>query len=240
MRATTIRFGEDLWELLEREATEQGMSTAQLIREAAIMRIAMLAARRGDTELEVSVESLAERARLRRQSGSRPLNGEVRDPERLAAVRRTGLLDGDGDPVLDQIAETARRILDTPVALISLVDADRQVFVSSPGFKEPWASRGETPLSHSVCAETVVYREPLVLSDARSDDRLCNSPAVKELDVVAYLGIPLISSDGHVLGALCVIDQTPRDWEPAQVELLETLARAVLDHIELEAEAKPA
>ena len=75
-----------------------------------------------------------------------------------------------------------------------------------------------------------------MLSDARSDDRVCNSPAVQELDVVGYLGIPLITSDGHVLGALCAIDETPRDWEPEQIELLETLARAVLDHIELEAE----
>jgi hypothetical protein len=235
MRATTIRFGEDLWEILEREATEQGMSAAQLIREAAIMRVAMLAARRGDTELEVDVETLAERARARGRGLSRPLDGELRDPERLAAVQRTGLLSGDADPTLDRIAETARRVLDAPVALISLVDAHRQVLVSRPGLKEPWASRGETPLSYSVCAETIVFREPLVLKDARSDDRVCNSPAVKELDVVGYLGIPLITSEGHVLGALCAIDEGPRDWKPDQVELLETLARAALDHIELEA-----
>lgn len=234
MRATTIRFGEDLWEILEREATEQGMSAAQLIREAAILRIAMLAARRGDTELDVSVETLAERARARRQGVPAPLEG-LRDPERLAAVQRTGLLGGDADPTLDRIAEMARRVLDAPVALISLVDADRQVLVSRPGLKEPWASRGETPLSYSVCAETIVFREPLVLNDARSDDRVCNSPAVKELDVVGYLGIPLITSDEHVIGALCAIDERPRNWTAEQVELLETLARAVLDHIELEA-----
>jgi GAF domain-containing protein len=235
MRATTIRFGEDLWDILEREATEQGMSAAQLIREAAIIRIAMLAARRGDTELDVSVETLAERARARRQEVSRPFEGELRDPERLAAVQRTGLLGGGADPTLDRIAEMARRVLDAPVALISLVDADRQVLVSRPGLKEPWASRGETPLSYSVCAETIVFREPLVLNDARSDDRVRNSPAVKELDVVGYLGIPLITYDEHVLGALCAIDERPRDWTPEQVELLETLARAALDHIELEA-----
>jgi GAF domain-containing protein len=79
-----------------------------------------------------------------------------------------------------------------------------------------------------------------VLSDARLDDRVCNSRAVKELDVVGYLGIPLINSDGHVLGALCAIDEAPRDWDPEQVELLETLARAVLDHIELKAETSTA
>ena len=208
------------------------MSTAQLIREAAIMRIAMLAARRGDTELEVSVEGLAERARLRRQGGSRSLDSEVHDPKRLAAVQRTGLLSGDGDRALDRIAEMARRVVDAPVALISLVDADRQVFVSCPGLEEPWASRGETPLSYSVCVEAVAYRDPLVLSDARSDNRLCNGPAVTELGVVAYLGVPLITGDGHVLGALCAIDERPRDWSAEQVELLETLARAILDHIE--------
>ena len=83
-----------------------------------------------------------------------------------------------------------------------------------------------------MCVEAVAYRDPLVLSDARSDNRLCNGPAVTELGVVAYLGVPLITGDGHVLGALCAIDERPRDWSAEQVELLETLARAILDHIE--------
>lgn len=235
MRATTIRFGEDLWEMLEREATEQGISTAQLIREAAIMRVAALAAHRGDDGLEVSVQELAERAVARRRGPSAVREAGLRDPERLAAVRRVGALKDGNDPALDRLTNMARTVVDAPVALITLIDADHQVFLSCPGLDEPWATRGQTPLSHAICIEAIAYREPLVLGDVRRNDQLCKNQAVTELDVVAYLGIPLITDRGHVLGALCAIDHEPRDWSPEQVELVQTLARAVMDHIELEA-----
>ena len=234
MRATTIRFGEDLWEMLEREAAEQGVSTAQLIREAAIMRVAALAAHRGDDRLEIPLQELADRALARRQGASTGRDADLHDPERLEAVRRTGLLVDANDPTLDRLTNMARMVVEAPVALISLIEADRQVFASSPGLGEPWATRGETPLSYAICTHAIAYREPLVLNDVRLHQGLSNSPAVTELEVVAYLGIPLITDRGHVLGALCAIDHKPRDWSEEQVELVKTLARAVMDHIELE------
>ena len=232
MRATTIRFGEDLWELLEREAAEQGVSTAQLIREAAIMRVAALAAHRGDSGLEVPLEDLADRALARRRGSSEGRDEELHDRERLDALRRTGLLDNGSDPTLDRLTDMARKVVAAPVALITFIDADRQVFVSSPGLAEPWASRGETPLSHAVCTHAITHREPLVLNDVRRNEELGDSPAVTELEVIAYLGIPLITDGGHVLGALCAIDHEPREWSAEQVELVETLAQAVVAHID--------
>ena len=234
MRATTIRFGEDLWDMLEREATEQGISTAQLIREAAIMRVAALAAHRGDDGLEISIQELAERAAARRRGSSADREAGLHDPERLEAVRRIrGLRDG-GDPTLDRLTSMARKVVEAPVALVTLIDADRQLFLSCSGLDEPWASRGETPLSYAICTEAIAYRDPLVLDDVRKSEHLCDSEAVTELEVVAYLGIPLITDRGHVLGALCAIDHEPRDWSEEQVELVKTLARAVMDHIERE------
>src|SRR5919106_583267 len=103
MRATTVRFSEDLWEVLEREAAAQGTSAAQLIRDATILRVAALAARRGDPELQISLEELAERSR--RRHSSKPEAGGVRDPARLAAVRATGLLDDGPGPDLDRLAD---------------------------------------------------------------------------------------------------------------------------------------
>ena len=234
MRATTIRFGEDLWEMLEREAAEQGVSTAQLIREAAIMRVAALAAHRGDSGLEIPLEDLADRALARRRGSADGRNIKLRDPVRLEALRRTGLLDGGNDPTLDRLADMARRVVAAPVALITFIDTDRQVFVSAPGLGEPWASRGETPLSHAICTHALENGEPLVLNDVRRNERLGSSPAVTELEVIAYLGIPLITDDGHVLGALCAIDHEPREWSAEQVELVMTLAHAVVEHIEHE------
>lgn len=230
MRATTIRFNEDLWTMLEREAAIQDISTAQMIRDAAIIRISALAARRGDREIELSVEELAERSRRRRETVVEE-DGDLHDPARLAAVRATGLLEGEGDPALDRLCELARRTLNASVALISLIDADRQVFVSAPGLKEPWATRGESSLDYSFCRHPALDFDPLLVNDARHDPVLRTHPAVLEMDVIAYLGVPLITSEGHGIGSLCVICDQPRTWTDDQVGMLETLARAVLDHL---------
>ena len=102
-----------------------------------------------------------------------------------------------------------------PVALVSLVDADRQFFKSCLGLPEPWASARETPLSHSFCQHAVARREPLVVDDAREHEVLRDNPAIRDMGVVAYAGIPLIDAAGHALGTLCVIDSQPRHWTKA-------------------------
>src|SRR3954471_20330246 len=233
MRATTVRFSEDLWRLLEREAGDQGGSAAQFIRDATILRVAVLAERRGDREAQLTLEDLAAGA-LRPAPRDRPvaLPG-VRDPARLRAVRATGLLDAPPDPALDRLAALAAKVLNAPVALVSVVDADRQFFAGCLGLPEPYASTRETPLSHSFCQYTVATREPLVVSDAREDPALRDNLAVPELGVVAYAGVPLITHDGHALGALCVIDQRPRTWSSDQIAMLGDLAAAVVSEIEL-------
>lgn len=215
--------------MLEREAGGQQISTAQLIREAAILRVAALAAKRGDTDLERSVEELASRASRRRPANGLP--AEIRDPKRLAAVLATGLSDVRSDPDLDRLADAARQVVNAPVALIKLIEEDRQVFVSARGLNEPWASRGESSLDYSFCVHGVDFGKPLVVNDARLEPMLKDNPAIGEMNIVAYLGAPLVSRDGHLIGSICVTDSQPRTWVPGQVALIETLAQAVLDHI---------
>ncbi len=89
------------------------------------------------------------------------------------------------------------------------------MFPGLVGLAEPWATRRQTPLSHSLCQHVVATGHPLVLADARSDDRTCTSLAIGDLGVVAYAGMPLTDSDGHVLGSLCAIDTEPREWSDA-------------------------
>ena len=103
-------------------------------------------------------------------------------------------------------------MLNAPVALVSLVDEDRQFFKSCVGVAEPWASERETPLSHSFCQHAVAQREPLVVDDAREHPVLKDNPAVAEMGAIAYAGVPLIDAGGHALGTLCVIDSRPRQW----------------------------
>jgi PAS domain-containing protein len=127
------------------------------------------------------------------------------DPARLEALRRTALLDTPPEEAFDRLTRLAARILAAPVSLVTLVDRNRQFFKSGHGLGEPWASRRQTPLSHSFCRYAVAHGEPFVVEDAREDPRVHDNLAVPELGVVAYAGVPLFTNDGHALGSLCVI-----------------------------------
>ncbi len=240
MHATTVRFTEDLWQLVDREATAQGISSAQFVRDAALLRAATLIGQRGDEEELLDIEAVA-RGTLRRTGQSAPqVDAVLAEPGRLSMLLRTGLMNGATDPALDRLARAARTVLDAPVALVSLVDHERQVFACALGLAEPWATRRQTPLSHSFCRHAVVRNAPLVVQDARRHPDLHDNPAIAELGVVAYLGIPLSTSEGAVLGTLCVIDHEPRDWTREQVATMADLAYATVVRLERRiTEARP-
>jgi hypothetical protein len=244
MRATTVRFADDLWKLLEAEAAEQGISAAQFVRDATIMRLGVLSERRGDAGATLTLQELAAGALASRGDVAAATHAAppaiVRAPERLAALRRIGLLDTPPEEAFDRLTRLARRLLDAPVALVALVDEDRQFFKSALGLPEPWATRRETPLTHSVCQHALDSAEPLVIADARTDPLYCDSLAIPDLGVVAYAGVPLVTAAGQALGTLCVIDHRPRRWTDEQIETLRTLAASVLTEIELHAAGRPA
>jgi GAF domain-containing protein len=240
MRATTVRFGDALWRLLEGEADREGVSAAQFIREATILRVAYAMGRRGDADFENALgrttappvgppsEQRAERRRALLDAAA-----AVKDSDRLEALRATGLLDSDVTPSFDRLARLAAHVLNAPVALVSLVDADRQFFKSCLGLPEPWASQRGTPLSHSFCQHAVASREPLLVDDAREHELLRDNLAIRDMGVIAYAGIPLIIPGGHALGTLCVIDSRPRHWTTHQVQLLSDVAASVVTEITL-------
>ena len=202
MRATTVRFTDALWKLLEREAGGEGVSAAQFVRDATIMRIAYVMGQRGDVGFE-------------------------------EAVGRATAGVSDVVPSFDRLARLASHVLHAPVALVSLVASDRQFFMSCLGLPEPWASRRGSPLSHSFCQHAVASREPLLVDDAREHPLLRDNLAIRDMGVIAYAGIPLIDSDGHALGTLCVIDSQPRHWTTHQVQLLSDIAASVVTEISL-------
>jgi GAF domain-containing protein len=231
MRATTVRFGDDLWAMLERESDGLGISAAQFVREATILRLAMLAGARGDPQAEATIAEVAARA-ARGGEGSR-LTQALAEPERLSALRDAAILDTPPEASFDRLASLAARVLNAPVALVSAIDRDRQFFKSCLGLPEPWASRRESALTHSFCQHVVAAREPLVVTDARQEPQLRNNLAIRDFGVIAYLGVPLITRDGHALGTLCVIDHKPRNWTRDQVDLLKDLATSVVTEITL-------
>ncbi|MGZ4445895.1 MAG: SpoIIE family protein phosphatase [Nocardioides sp.] len=130
------------------------------------------------------------------------------------------------DTSFDRYARMVRNALRVPTALVSLVEEDRQVFPGAVGLAEPFQTTRETPLSHSFCQYVVADQRPLVISDARIDDRLHDNPAIRDLGVIAYAGWPIRDHHGTVIGSLCAIDGEPRTWTDDDLELLQDMAAA--------------
>lgn len=156
----------------------------------------------------------------------------VTDPERLDSLHRTGLLAGNDREDFDRVTELAARILKVPVCLVSLVESDCQIFVGACGLPAPYDQTRQTPLSHSFCQYAVRTRKPLVIQDARSDQRVTGNGAITDLGVVAYLGFPLVGSDYQVYGAFCVIDSEPRVWTPTEIRWVRDFTAIVADIID--------
>ncbi|MBG0822957.1 GAF domain-containing protein [Planomonospora sp. ID91781] len=156
----------------------------------------------------------------------------IGDPERLQALHATGLLDAPEVPVLDRVTRMTTRLLDVPVAMVSLITEDRQVVVSTAGMADPQAVR-ENPLARSLCRHVVADDAPLVIDDARGDGRWHDLVESTGGRLAAYAGVPLNTPAAQVIGVLCVIDATARTWSREQVRILEDLAALIEPEIAL-------
>ncbi|GAA2337909.1 GAF domain-containing sensor histidine kinase [Dactylosporangium salmoneum] len=153
----------------------------------------------------------------------------VDEEARLAALHSYGVLDGPRPPELDDLTRLAASIFDTPMSAVSLVDRERQWFAGKTGLADD-----ESPRDLSFCAETIPTRAQLVVPDARADAHFSSYANVTgEPHIRFYAGSPLIDGDGHVLGAMCVIDDRPGDLGDRQREALQTLSRQATGHLSL-------
>ncbi|HLN92560.1 MAG TPA: sigma 54-interacting transcriptional regulator, partial [Thermoanaerobaculia bacterium] len=157
----------------------------------------------------------------------------IENEARLEALRRTSLLDSPPEEAFDRLTRLATAVLHVPVALVSLVDSDRQFFKSQCGLSEPLASLRQTPLTNSFCKHAVGSREPLIVADARRDPLFAQSADGSDVGVIAYAGVPLITSDGYALGTFCIVDQEPHDWTDEEIGILRVLATSTMSEIEL-------
>jgi diguanylate cyclase (GGDEF)-like protein len=156
------------------------------------------------------------------------------DPGRLAALAATGLMDAPEPEPMQRLSRLVSHLLRAPVALVSFVDRDRQFFVGATGFDvEPFATERQTPLSHSICQHVVTSGERLAVEDARADARFEDNRGVDELGFTAYLGVPLRSDDGQLLGSLCAIDSEPHEWTVEDESALRDLSELVRDELAL-------
>jgi len=152
------------------------------------------------------------------------------EQDRLAALYALDILDSDAEPAFDRIVNMAARLMNAPVALVSLVDHDRQWFKAKCG-----VDVSETARDFSFCTHAMLGSETMVVCDATKDPRFCRNPLVTgEMSIRFYAGAPLRTSEGLGLGSLCVIDTAARQRPaPAQLENLEDLAYLVSRQMEL-------
>lgn len=156
------------------------------------------------------------------------------EAQRLAELKRLQVLDSFEEQAFDDITRMAADICGTPIALISLIDADRQWFKSRLGLQV-----SETPREVAFCAHAILKpEETMVVNDAAQDARFVDNPLVTgNPNIRFYASAPLLSSKGFALGSVCVIDSQPREVSAAQLEQLQFLAAQVMAMLEARAQA---
>jgi GAF domain-containing protein len=156
-------------------------------------------------------------------------NVAPREAARLEALKDYRILDTESEQSYDDITFLAAQLCEVPIALISLVDADRQWFKSKVGLDV-----SETSRDVSFCAHAILGDQTLVVKDAREDERFRDNALVcSEPNIVFYAGVPLSTPSGALIGSLCVIDRRPRELSALQIRSLETLAHQVVLQLEL-------
>lgn len=222
-------FDDRLNQLLARQADRSGQSPEAYIRRAVVDRIVRELSEDPDSEVGSLLRALedgAEPAEATREFGT-----PIDDPDRLAAVARTGLMDTGSDAGYDRIVAMVADALSAPSAAFSLLDDKRQYFKSALGLPSEVAVTQEVPMDSSICRYAIDLGQPLVVEDARLNDSLKDHPSVRAEMLVSYLGIPLTDDDGHSVGTLCVWDQRPRQWTTGHVQILQDLAWIIRERV---------
>ena len=164
------------------------------------------------------------RSMLRWRKAALPPDEEAR----LAAVYRLGLLDTDAEERFDRHARIAAAAFDAPIALVTLIDRERQWYKAHYGF-----DFSETSRDMGFCSHAILQSEPLVVNDALRDDRFAENPVViGDPHVRFYAGIPLHAADGACVGAFCIVDHKPRSLSTAQLGMLKDIARLIEEELE--------
>ena len=154
------------------------------------------------------------------------IDQQVADPERLQALRTSGLLDPLPDEAFDRLTRLAALAVSAPIAAFTLVDADRDVYKAAHGLPPP-LDTGRELRGRTFCQHVVSGAQALVLEDTRQWPGYRDVPTVQSLGVRAYLGVPITDAAGLCLGALCALDIRPHSWTDRDIEMMEELARSL-------------
>jgi diguanylate cyclase (GGDEF)-like protein len=149
------------------------------------------------------------------------------EQRRIAALHALRILDTAPEERFDRYTRLARKLFNVPIALVSLIDTERQWFKSRQGL-----DASETSREISFCGHTILAHEPFIVNDAAHDVRFADNPLVAgDPHIRFYAGQPVQAPDGSNLGTFCLIDRTPRKFDAEELDLLQDLARMVEDEI---------
>lgn len=149
------------------------------------------------------------------------------EKQRLQTLRDLNLLDTPAEERFDRVTRLAKQVFGTPIALVSLVDADRQWFKSRQGLDAE-----QTPRNVSFCGHAILGDKIMVVNDASADERFCDNPLVcGDPNIRFYAGYPIGAPDGSRIGTLCIIDRQPREITREQLNLLRELGRMVEEEL---------
>ncbi|MEO6623377.1 MAG: sensor domain-containing diguanylate cyclase [Burkholderiaceae bacterium] len=157
---------------------------------------------------------------------------KLADPKRLDALRRIALLDTPREECFDRLTRLAAKLTGVPATFVSLVDQNRDFYKSAFGFGEPLASVRQLE-GRTFCHYAIAAEEPLVIDDVTKELVFRDVPTVQSLGVRAYVGIPLVTENGEVVGSFCAIDFQPKEWTERDIDILSDLARSTMREIEL-------
>lgn len=184
-----------------------------------------------DTSPEAGVHAVLEAVRGRNPDMARSLRAILSDPERMRALKDSGLLD---DPPTHSLDETIRLTIDAvgvPHVAVNLITPDEQA-TAAVAFRSGSPDGPSTrSLVNSLCVLPVVSGSPLIIDDIADHALLADHPTAVSGEVTAYLGLPLADDDGHVIGTFCAWDSEAHHWSTAEVQLMSDLSILVQELI---------
>ena len=160
-----------------------------------------------------------------------PAPSPPNEEERLAELNGLSLLDTPREASFDQVTERLTKLFNVPIALVTLVDKDRQWFKAQSGLPADLAEARSTSREVSICGHVVAGDEVLIVRDLSRDPRFANNPFVKERGLRFYAGVPLRGPNGLPIGSLCILDTKPREMTSQEQELLKMIAGDVMEQI---------
>ena len=160
------------------------------------------------------------------------------EEERLAELNGLNLLDTPGEAEFDQVTERLTKLFKVPIALLTLIDKDRQWFKSQSGLPIDLAEARCTSRDISLCGHVIANDEVLIVRDLARDPRFANNPLVKERGLRFYAGVPLRGPNGFPIGSLCILDTKPREMTRQEQDLFKMIAGDVMEQIKRRRVAK--